>query len=121
MSRHDATITLRQMLDHSREAVAFLRGKSVEDLRRDRLLNLALVRILEIIGEAAGRISAQERARHAEIPWSDIVSLRNRLIHGYDSVDLSIVWQTVRDDLPALIESLEEIVRNETGDDLRPH
>jgi uncharacterized protein with HEPN domain len=71
-----------------------VRGKTRPDLDRDRLLNLALVRLLEIVGEAASRMPQEERARHPEIPWSDIVSLRNRLIHGYDEVDFDILWQT---------------------------
>jgi len=117
MSRRDATTSLQQMLDHSREAVQFMRGKSPEDLRNSRLLNLALVRLLEIIGEAAGRISNEDRLRHAVIPWPAIVGLRNRLIHGYDSVDFNIVWHIVHDDLPDLIVSLEEAIRISAADD----
>ncbi len=98
------------MLDHAREAMALVQGKTRTDLDTDRLLNLALVRLLEIIGEAANRISEEEQARHAEIPWPQIVSLRNRLIHGYDSVDFDILWQIVVEDLPPLITSLEGIV-----------
>jgi uncharacterized protein with HEPN domain len=98
------------MLDHAREAVALVQGKRRADLDSDRLLNLALVRLLEIIGEAANRIPEEEQARHAEIPWPQIVSLRNRLIHGYDSVDFDILWQIVTEDLPPLVTSLETIV-----------
>ena len=98
------------MLDHAREAMALVQGKTRADLDSDRLLNLALVRLLEIIGEAANRIPEEEQAHHAEIPWPQIVSLRNRLIHGYDSVDFDILWQIVTEDLPPLIASLETIV-----------
>ncbi|MGH7812560.1 MAG: HepT-like ribonuclease domain-containing protein [Candidatus Binataceae bacterium] len=77
------------------------------DLDTDRQLNLSLVRLLEIIGEAAGRVSAEERTRHPDIPWTEIVGLRNRLIHGYDSVDFDILWQIVTGDLPRLIAALE--------------
>ena len=101
------------MLDHAREAVALVQGKTRADLDSDRLLNLALVRLLEIIGEAANRIPEEEQARHAEIPWPQIVSLRNRLIHGYDSVDFDILWQIVTEDLPPLIASLEGIVSSQ--------
>jgi uncharacterized protein with HEPN domain len=83
------------MLDHSREAVAMVRGKTRQDLDRDRMLNLSLVRLLEIVGEAANRIPKQERGRYPNIPWPEIVGLRNRLIHGYDEVDFDILWQIV--------------------------
>jgi len=101
------------MLDHTREAMVLVQGKTRADLDSDRLLNLALVRLLEIVGEAANRIPEEERARHAEIPWPQIVSLRNRLIHGYDSVDFDILWQIVTEDLPPLIASLERIVSSQ--------
>ncbi len=106
------------MLDHSREAVKFIRGKTRDDLDRDRLLNLALVRLLEVVGEAAGRIPAEERERYPRIPWYAIVGLRNRLIHGYDSVDFDILWQIAHEDLPALIATLEEALGTAASDEL---
>jgi uncharacterized protein with HEPN domain len=98
------------MLDHAREAVALTQGKARSDLDTDRLLNLALVRLVEIIGEAANRIPKDEQAQHPQIPWAQVISLRNRLIHGYDLVDFDILWQIVRQDLPPLITALESIV-----------
>jgi uncharacterized protein with HEPN domain len=77
------------------------------------VLNLALVRLLEIVGEAAGRVSEVERALHPEIPWPQIVGLRNRLIHGYDAVDHDILWQIITDDLPPLVKALEAILSPE--------
>jgi len=71
------------------------------------VLSLALVRLLEIVGEAAGRISKQVCACHPEIPWPEIIGLRNRLVHGYDAVDYDILWQIITDDLPALVSMLE--------------
>jgi uncharacterized protein with HEPN domain len=105
---------LRHMLDHAREAVAFARDKTRADLDSDRLLNLALTRLLEVIGEAAGRVPEDVRVRHPEIPWPQIVGLRNRLVHGYDSVDLDILWQIVISDLPPLIASIESIIAEES-------
>ncbi|MGH2356347.1 MAG: HepT-like ribonuclease domain-containing protein [Chloroflexota bacterium] len=110
MPRPDGGVRLRHMLDHARETVALVQGKTRADLDADRLLNLALVRLLEVIGEAASRIPAEERARYPGIPWSQIVSLRNRLIHGYDSVDFDILWAILSQDLPKLIIELEQIV-----------
>lgn len=108
MSRHEGDVRLRHMLDHAREAVAMARGRTRADLDTDRQLNLALVRLLEIVGEAAGRVPSEERARHPLIPWPEIVGLRNRLIHGYDSVDFDILWEIVTNDLPPLIAALEK-------------
>ena len=77
----------------------------------DRLLNLSLVRLLEIIGEAANRVAESERLKHPQIPWAEIIGLRNRLIHGYDNVDFEILWQVVTVDLPVLIAQLELILK----------
>mgnify|MGYP001608772223 FL=1 len=107
-----SAVRLRHMLDHAREAVSMVRGKTRADLDTDRQLNLALVRLLEIIGEAAGRISKEDRDRYSNIPWPEIVGLRNRLIHGYDEVDFDILWQIVTRDLPPLIKNLEKLVED---------
>jgi uncharacterized protein with HEPN domain len=106
MSRRDPVVSLRQMRDHAHEVVELVRGRSRSDLDTDRLLALAVVRLLEIIGEAAGRVPADEQARRPGIPWSLIVGLRNRLIHGYDNVDHDIVWEILTSDLPALLVEL---------------
>jgi len=79
------------MLEHAREAMQLVAGRNRSDLDTDRVLSLALVRLLEIVGEAATRVSSEARARHPAIPWSEIVSLRNRLIHGYDAVDMDVL------------------------------
>jgi uncharacterized protein with HEPN domain len=113
MSRHNDLIRLRHMLDHATEAVELTQGKTRNDLDSDRLLGLALVRLLEIIGEAANRVSADYCSSHPSIPWAQIISLRNRLIHGYNSVDMDILWQIVSKDLPSLIDKLEIIVLTE--------
>ncbi len=98
------------MLKRAHEAVDMARGRSRNDLDSDRQFNLALTRLLEIIGEAAARVSEPTRAAHPEIPWPQIVGLRNRLIHGYDNVDFDVLWQIVTDDLSPLIQELERIV-----------
>ncbi len=98
------------MLDHAVEAVDLAKGRTREDLDADRLLNLSLVRLLEIVGEAASRLSAETRDHYPNVPWPDVVGLRNRLIHGYDVVDFDILWDIVNDDLPPLIAQLRVIV-----------
>ena len=98
---------MRHMLEHAREVMELLAGRTRQDLDQDRLLSLALTRLLEIVGEAAGRVSPEAMARLPEVPWQEIVSLRNRLIHGYDAVDHDILWNIAHDDLPFLTAQLE--------------
>jgi len=111
MSRHDPMVRVRHMLDHAREAVEMVRGKTRADLDADRQLNLALVRLVEVIGEAAARIPDDFRARYPQVPWRQIVGMRHRMIHDYDVIDFDILWAVLRQDLPPLIEHLEAIVR----------
>jgi uncharacterized protein with HEPN domain len=100
------------MLSHAREVRDVVAGRDRSDLDRNRLLSLAVVRLLEIIGEAAGRVSDVDRARFPEVPWREVVGLRNRLIHGYDEVDLDVVWAVLSQDISPLAEALEKIVAN---------
>jgi len=109
MSRRDPLVALRQMRDHALEAMNLAVGKSRADLGASRILSLAIVRLLEILGEAAGRVPEDVRQAHATIPWSQIIGMRNRLIHGYDQVDLDIVWAVITSDLPALVAQLGQI------------
>lgn len=110
MSESKDEIRLRHMVDYSREAIALLQNKSRSDLDRNRVLQLALVRLIEIVGEAAGRVSHEAQSQHPEIPWPQIISMRNRLIHGYDFVDIDILWQTITEDIPLLVVELERIL-----------
>ena len=111
MTRHNPMVRVHHMLDHSREAVEMTRGRTRADLDRDRLLNLALVQLVEVIGEAASRLPEEFRSRHPQVPWRQTVGMRNRLIHGYDTVNMDILWTIIQEDLPPLIEQLEAIVR----------
>jgi uncharacterized protein with HEPN domain len=101
------------MLDHAREAVEMVRGRSRGDLDTDRQLNLALVRLVEVIGEAANRVPDDFRSRHPQVPWRQTVGMRNRMVHGYDVIDFDILWSVLQKDLPPLIEALEKIVNEE--------
>lgn len=98
------------MLDAVKEVFEFVRGKRRSDLDTDRMLVLSLVKELEIIGEAAGKVSAEIRSQFGAIPWQDISGMRNRLIHAYFDVDLDVVWTTVTKDLPQLKTELEKIL-----------
>jgi uncharacterized protein with HEPN domain len=114
MSRHDPMVRLHHMLDHAREAVEMVRNRSRTDLDTDRMLNLALVRLMEIVGEAAARIPEAFRSRHPQVPWRDVADLRHRLIHGYDTVNFDILWTIIQHDLPPLIAQLAAIIEEET-------
>lgn len=99
-------IRLRHMLEAAEKAVAFLEGRTRQDLDTDEQLALALTRLLEIVGEAAAALSEEFRSDYPEVPWRAIVGTRNRLIHGYFDVDLDIIWNIVRQDLPGLITKI---------------
>ena len=110
MSNHDPEVALRQILLHSLEAIDICQGKTRKDLDTDRLLNLALTRLIEIIGEAANRVPESVQMKYPELPWMQMVGARNRLIHGYDSVDFDILWAIVSFDLPVLVKRLKAIL-----------
>ena len=119
MSRHDDIVRLHHMLDHAREAVQMASGRTRPELDTDRQFGLAMTRLLEILGEAAARVSDPGRQRWPAIPWAKVVGLRNRLIHGYDRVDFDILWTTVVNDLPPLITALDDCLKaNDAGSSL---
>lgn len=96
------------MLDAARKAVRVAEGRRRQDLEdEDDPLADGLVRLITVIGEAAGKVSPSARSELSQIPWADVVGMRNRLIHAYFEVDLDILWATVQDSLPSLIRSLE--------------
>lgn len=108
--RKDDLVRLRHMLDAAREALSFTTGRSRSDLDTNRMLVLSLVKDIEIVGEAASKVSMEARTKNTNIPWLDIIDMRNHLIHAYFDVDLDIVWDTVTQDFPPLIVELEKIV-----------
>jgi uncharacterized protein with HEPN domain len=101
------------MMEYAEEAKNLASETTREVLATDRKLELALTRLVEIIGEAAARVSTQTRERYPDIPWIEMISLRNRLIHGYDAVDLDILWDIIQEDLPSLIQRLKVLLENE--------
>jgi uncharacterized protein with HEPN domain len=113
MTQHNDSVCLQHMLEYAQKAVAMVRGRTREDLTKDEILGLALTRAAEIIGEAATRVSPEGQQRHAQVPWPQIIGLRNRLAHGYDAVDMDILWDIVQQDLPPLIETLQSIIASE--------
>lgn len=106
----DDEIRFRHMFDAAQEALAFIQGRDRKDLDNDRMLVLALVKDIEIIGEAAYRVSNAARGKYDDTPWEDIIGMRHRLVHAYFDINLDILWRTVTDDLPALVSTMERIV-----------
>jgi uncharacterized protein with HEPN domain len=98
------------MLDAGRDALDFARHETRASLAKDRKLEFALVKAIEIVGEAASRISQECRADFPQIPWNNIIGMRNRLIHAYYDINLDILWQTITEDLPPLVAELERIL-----------
>jgi uncharacterized protein with HEPN domain len=106
---------LQDMLQSAHEAMDLSQGRRRADLDHDRLFALAVARLLEIIGEAAARISPAFRERHPGVPWIAIIGLSNRLVHAYRDVDHDVLWQILRDDLPPLLNELQRIADSERG------
>ncbi len=111
----DDTAYLLDMLVAARDAVAFAEGMSYAEFVGDRRTQLSILKSVEIVGEAAARVSEDTRKAHPAIPWSEIVGMRNRLVHAYFDIDLPLVWDTVCNDLPVLIARLELLVPPEAG------
>ncbi|WP_250124971.1 HepT-like ribonuclease domain-containing protein [Chroococcidiopsis sp. CCMEE 29] len=110
MSKIDNLSRLLHMRDAAIEAINFAFGRRRDELNTNRMLTLALVKDIEIVGEAASRISAEYRAKYPQLSWTQIIGIRNRLTHAYFEVNLDIVWQVVTNDLPTLVIELEQII-----------
>ena len=109
--RRDDSIRIRHMLDAAREAISFAKNRTRKDLDNDRMLSLSIVKSIEIIGEAASKVTDETKNECSEIPWANIIAMRNRLIHAYFDIDR--VWDTIGDDIPSLIDTLEKLISSE--------
>ena len=102
------------MLDSARDAVSIAQGRTREDLDSDRQLVLALSHAIQIIGEAASQTNDATKQAMPDLPWIRIINMRHRLVHDYYRIDLDVLWQTVREEIPDLIRRLEPLVPPET-------
>ncbi len=109
MPRDDDAYLL-DMLLAARDGVRFASGLTFEQFEGSRLQQYAVLKAIEIIGEAAAHISLETKNSHPDIPWTEIIGMRNRLVHGYFEVDIERVWGTVQDDLPRLISKIGPLV-----------
>jgi len=101
---------LLDMLFAAREARIFVADMDLAQFVASKLHQNAVIRSLEVIGEAASPVSAQFRDAHPEIPWRQVISMRNRLIHAYSNVSLDTVWDVLQDKLPALVSTLTPLI-----------
>jgi uncharacterized protein with HEPN domain len=100
--KNDGDIRLRHLLDAATEVLRLTSGRHREDLEADRQLTWALIKAIEIIGEAAGQLSEETKTGHSNIPWRDIIGMRCCLKHAYFDINLDIIWKPVIEGLPPL-------------------
>ena len=101
---------LRDMLDNAEKALGFVKGIDFEEFKSDDKSVYAVIRAVEIIGEAARNIPEEIRGKYPEIPWREVAAMRNKLSHEYFGVNIQVVWKTTQEDLPALIPLLRSII-----------
>lgn len=101
---------LLDMLVNARRVLRYMSGADRERLERDDVLQDAVVRRLQIIGEAARKVSPETRQTHPEIPWERVIGMRHRLVHDYRRVNLDVVWEVAQESIPELVRLLEPIV-----------
>lgn len=114
MTIQDDLPRLKHIYDASLEALQFLENKTKEDLENNRMLTLVLIKELEIIGETANNISKECQSRYPNIPWKDMIGMRNRLVHVYFGINYGIVWQTVTENLPILLTEIKTVIEQES-------
>jgi uncharacterized protein with HEPN domain len=102
---------LRDILDSIDKILSFTENVSFDDFRKNTMMEYSVVRCLEIIGEAAMRLPPSIKTKYPDVPWKDMVAMRNKVIHEYFGVDAEILWQTVKDDIPALRPLIKEIIK----------
>lgn len=108
MSRDDTYLV--DILESAKIALDYALGKSWDDFYEDIQCQDAVIRRIEIIGEAARRVSSETREKYPEIEWREMTGMRNLVIHEYDVVDIKLVWDTIQNKIPPLIEILSKIV-----------
>lgn len=107
---------LEDMVEHARAGLGFVTGKSLGDFKADTMLIYAASRGGAIVGEAAYQVTPAAQATLPSLPWRDAIAIRHKLVHGYRKIQAKIIFETIRDDSPALIAELERLL-NERLDD----
>ncbi len=112
MRAHDPQATLRQLLDAARRAQTICADKTLEDLLKDWQATAALERFIEITGEAVKRLPTELRDRYPAVPWKEIAGTRDHLSHGYDDVDYQVLWDAVQKDIPVLLATVRQMLKD---------
>jgi uncharacterized protein with HEPN domain len=107
--RDEDRVRILHMIDAADAVAQFVAGRSHADLEQDRMLLFALAHAIEILGEAANKVSPEARAAAPQVPWAAIVAMRNRLIHGYFDINTTIVWKTATVEVPELVPLLRAL------------
>jgi uncharacterized protein with HEPN domain len=107
--RDEDRARLGHMIEHAELLASFIKGRQRQDLDNDAMLELACIRAIEVIGEAASQISTATRAAYPDIPWRSIIGMRNRLIHAYLAINRDVVWRTAIEEVPTLLTRLRAI------------
>lgn len=106
----DDRVRIQHMIEACDDAVQFSAGRARKDLDNDRMLLFAILRAIEIVGEAASRVSKATQHDAPEVPWTRIAGMRNRLVHAYFNVNLNLVWKSVTRDIPTLLPQLQALI-----------
>lgn len=108
MSQPD-DVRIRHMIEAGERAVGFVADRSRDDLDTDEMLRFALVKLIEIVGEAAKQVSDETCRRYPAVAWAEAARMRDRLVHHYFDINLDILWSTVSEDLPNLLDTLRAV------------
>jgi len=101
---------LLDILEAAKLAIDYVGNRSIDEFLGDTQCQDAVIRRLEIIGEAAKRISDETKCTHPEVPWFEMVGMRNVVIHEYDDIDMVVIWDTIKKDIPSLVAAIRPIV-----------
>jgi len=114
MLLNDDLTRLRHITEAAQEAMGYLKDLPWIEFEKNRPIQHSVVRCIEIVGEASSRISSGLREANPQVPWVDIIAMRNRIVHAYYDIDIDVVWKTVTEDLPVLLPEIQSIVRDLT-------
>jgi len=106
---------LRDILENAEKAVEFVSGMSGDDFLGDEKTVFAVIRAIEILGEATKKIPSEVREKYSDIPWREMAGTRDKLVHDYFGVNLAVIWKTVTEDIPSLIPLLQQVIENESA------
>ena len=112
MSKHDPKVTLLQIRDHARHAQELCASNDLPQILTDWQKRAAFERLMEVVGEAVKRLPPELCSKYPGVPWILIAGMRDRISHGYDAVDYSILWETVKDDVPTLLATVEQMLKD---------